>query len=87
MKKNIVIIVLVITTFFSLALAFIKSQEAEKNKGEAMNNLQQAEMHRKNAEEVEMRAVDLAAEAIRQKKAAEVARKAAEEALSKCKGR
>ncbi|MFY0628565.1 MAG: hypothetical protein JXR07_19870 [Reichenbachiella sp.] len=64
-------------SIFFLVFSFIKTNEAEKAKGEAEANLIQAEIHRKSAEEAEARAVDLAAEAIREKNAADVAREAA----------
>ncbi|MFY0625265.1 MAG: hypothetical protein JXR07_03140 [Reichenbachiella sp.] len=82
MIKNIIIAVLALMAIFFLFLGFIKTKEAELSKAEAIANLEYAEMHRKDAEAAEMRAVDLAAEAIRQKNAVNVAR----EELAKCKG-
>lgn len=81
-RSRIVAIVLggaMLISIFFVVLSFIKQTEAQKAQAEAEANLELAEKHRKTAEDAEKRATKLAADAIREKNAADVARAQAEE--------
>ncbi|WP_109832265.1 hypothetical protein [Reichenbachiella versicolor] len=82
MKKNIIIAVLLFGNLFFGFYAYIKAKEAAVNnletqifKLKAENDAKMAEEHRNAAEEAEMKAVELAAKAIKSQREAEEALK------------
>ncbi len=73
MKKNILIIVLLIVTSLSTIIAYVKSDEAEKRGLEATINLKMAVKNHEEAMKQQELALQAAAEAKRQQQLAEEA--------------
>ena len=57
MKKNVIIVVLLVVTILSLMYAFVKGAEANVHRGEAVKNAEIAHQQRKIAQERQARLV------------------------------
>ncbi len=71
MKKNIVIVILILVSATLVIYSYIKAKEAEKAAQEVQLTIQAAERHSKEAVQFQERALHAAADAYKQKKESE----------------